>query len=462
MVYYRKYRPQLISELDLGAVREKLISLLSSSDIPHAFLFTGSKGLGKTSSARILAKAVNCLSKLEGSVEPCNICDTCISITNGSHIDVIEIDAASNRGIDEMRDLREKVKFAPSTLTKKVYIIDEVHMLTTEAFNALLKTLEEPPAHVVFILATTEMWKLPATIVSRVFHVQFEKPTKEEVMRSLARIVLGEKLELEEGVLEKVFSLADGAFRDAAKILEELSLASSGAMITHAVLEKSYKTDSIEQEVTELLKHLSFKNTKDALMVVDRLTASGVDFKIVIEKAVEKLRTLLFIKAGFETTATFPINFDLESLELLLDQFQEAYKALKSSVFPQLPLEILIVKYCMTRNQNNELRIKNKEEVAQLEKTVSPKQFNGVTIQQFGSNDLMRSLIDRVKKDNFSVAGILRSTKIMQDGDRLEIISPFKFHGQKLQEREVKVLLETCASEILGKTVTLVVTIQAS
>ena len=183
MVYYRKYRPQKVSELDLEEIREKLESILRAKEIPHAFLFSGPKGLGKTSAARILAKASNCeqrwevrnekldkevrsgkkknqkitlqnptshLSPLTSNIEPCNVCDNCVSITNGSNIDVLEVDAASNRGIDEIRDLRGKIKYAPAALRKKVYIIDEVHMLTTDAFNALLKTLQEPPSHSVF------------------------------------------------------------------------------------------------------------------------------------------------------------------------------------------------------------------------------------------------------------------------------------------------------------------------
>lgn len=228
MVFYLKYRPQTISELDLAQVREKLFSLLKSKSLPHAFLFTGPKGLGKTSTARILAKAINCERVQElriknqelrknkneshnskfiiqnSDVEPCNECQACVSITNGSNIDVLEIDAASNRGIDEIRALRERVKFAPANLKKKVYIIDEVHMLTTEAFNALLKTLEEPPDHVVFILCTTEIWKVLPTIVSRSFHISFEKPTKEELTRSLERVAKGENLTIEKGVYDRL------------------------------------------------------------------------------------------------------------------------------------------------------------------------------------------------------------------------------------------------------------------
>src|SRR3989344_1947762 len=169
MVFYRKYRPQTIEELDSRQVRDKLTSVLSKDSGFHALLFTGPKGLGKTSAARIVAKAVNCEKindyskgkKLKGTLEPCNKCSACTSITNGTNMDVLEIDGASNRGIDEIRDLREKIKLSPAYALKKVYIIDEVHMLTTEAFNALLKTLEEPPNHVIFILCTTEPHKVP-------------------------------------------------------------------------------------------------------------------------------------------------------------------------------------------------------------------------------------------------------------------------------------------------------------
>ncbi|MBI1869345.1 AAA family ATPase, partial [Candidatus Gottesmanbacteria bacterium] len=167
MVFYLKYRPQKISELDSQQVRERLTSIISSGQIPHALLLAGPKGTGKTSVARIIAKIINCLqhptshlSLPTSNVEPCNNCPSCISITSGSNLDVLEIDAASNRGIEEIRDLREKIHLSPSSSRYKVYIIDEVHMLTTEAFNALLKTLEEPPAHAIFILATTDPHKV--------------------------------------------------------------------------------------------------------------------------------------------------------------------------------------------------------------------------------------------------------------------------------------------------------------
>lgn len=208
MVFYRKYRPQNFEEL-IGQdhVKKTLLSAFTNGKLGHAYLFCGPRGSGKTSTARILAKLVNCensqsavsnqtsakLEKAESRelkadiVLPCNKCSSCLSITDGSNMDLIEIDAASNRGIDDIRDLREKIKLAPSSLKKKVYIIDEVHMLTTEAFNALLKTLEEPPSHVLFIMATTEVQKLPQTILSRVQRFDFKQASSDEIKKALKK-----------------------------------------------------------------------------------------------------------------------------------------------------------------------------------------------------------------------------------------------------------------------------------
>src|ERR1700722_9521228 len=234
MVFYRKYRPQKIDDLDSAAVRDTLHAVLQN-DVSHAFLFTGPKGLGKTSTARIVAKVVNCetpKNKREKEIEPCNKCDQCVSITSGNNVDILEIDAASNRGIDEIRELKEKIRLAPVAAKRKVYIIDEVHMLTTEAFNALLKTLEEPPEHAMFILCTTEAHKVPETIISRCFQIMFKPATEEELVRSFKRIVEGEKLKIDDEVLKYIAGLADRGFRDGVKMLEEVYLLSQNKPIT--------------------------------------------------------------------------------------------------------------------------------------------------------------------------------------------------------------------------------------
>jgi DNA polymerase-3 subunit gamma/tau len=488
MVFYRTYRPQKISELDLISVRERLISILQGKSVPHAFLFTGPKGLGKTSGARILAKAINCEKKEKG-IEPCNVCDACISITNGSNIDVLEIDAASNRGIDEIRELRDKIKFSPSNLKYKVYIIDEVHMLTNEAFNALLKTLEEPPSHAIFILCTTEKWKVPGTIISRSFHVAFEKPTKEEMLSSFDRIVAGEKLNVEKGVLEKVFTLSEGAFRDGAKILEELSLAASGSQITLELLEKIFKSNSVAKEAETIVVALSEYDAKKAFETIDMLAEQGNDFSFVTEKIVELLRLQLLQKAGIPQ-GIFETNLTVVELEELIGLLHESYRQLKYAVIPQLPLELVVAKWCVRgkqqiandKSQEDEglvvgeakkaekkeikeekseknlieekkeenLFVQKSEEIVQEKPNENEKDFGELFDPNSLTVNFFTTLIDRVKKDNHSIAGVLRGCSLIEIGkEKVIIAAKYKFHKDKLMEPKTRKILDTRASEIL-------------
>ena len=494
MVFYRTYRPQKISELDLNSVRERLTSILQAKTPAHAFLFTGPKGLGKTSGARILAKAINCEKKEKG-IEPCNTCDACISITNGSNIDVLEIDAASNRGIDEIRELRDKIKFSPSNLKYKVYIIDEVHMLTNEAFNALLKTLEEPPSHAIFILCTTEKWKVPGTIISRSFHVAFEKPTKEEMLSSFNRIVQGEKLDVEKGVLEKVFVLSEGAFRDGAKILEELSLAANGSQVTLELLEKIFKSSSVAKEAETIIMALSNHDGKTAFEIIDVLAEQGNDFAFVTEKIVELLRLHLLQKAGISQDIS-EINLTISELEELIGLLQESYRQLKYAVIPQLPLELVVAKWCVSgklqgdeglgaekvqeikkidekreekldnkkaeqteslvkKNKAEEgLDIKEPEESVQEKQKENEKDFGELFDPNSLTENFFATLIDRVKKDNHSIAGVLRGCSLVEIGkEKVIIAAKYKFHKDKLSENKTRKILDTRASEILRNNV---------
>ena len=463
MVYYRKYRPQTISDLDLFSVREKLTAILSSKEIPHAFLFTGSKGLGKTSSARILAKSINCLTPK--GIEPCNVCENCVSITNGSNIDVLEIDAASNGGVEEMRTLRERVKFASSTLKKKIYIIDEVHMLSTGAFNALLKTLEEPPSHVVFVLATTELQKLPATVISRTFQVQFEKPTEEELVHSLKRIVEGEKLKIDEEVLKEIYKISEGSFRDGAKLLEELSLSSKGKQITIDLFEKTFRIKGMNNEVVALLEAYASKNAREALRTISTLNDSGADFKIVIEKLVDHLRGLLMIRNGIESDVMDIKGLEISSIKNLLELANEAYGELRMSVIPQLPLELMTVKYCIidrvqgagdSKQETGDARQKTLDT---SHKTEGNRQESGEKKKESktpnSNSNLLADLIASLNEVNKPGAALLRSAKEASlDGGALLIQTPFPIHAERLKSEKVYPDLLKSAENIIGKKVT--------
>jgi DNA polymerase-3 subunit gamma/tau len=461
MVYYRKYRPQTISELDLANVREKLTSMLLAKELPHAFLFTGSKGLGKTSSARILAKAINCTDKTKG-FEPCNKCEACVSITNGSNIDVLEIDAASNGGVEEIRNLRERVKFAPSRLKYKVYIIDEVHMLSTGAFNALLKTLEEPPSHVIFILATTELWKLPPTVVSRTFQVEFQKPTEKELMQSLERIVKGEKIDIEKYVLSEIYKMANGSFRDGAKLLEEVVLSSKGKKITKEVLSSTFKTGGLEEHIFSFLKAMEERNLKKGLEIISNLSASGADFKIFIERLTDNLRGLLMLRSGIESEVSDISNLSLKDIKTLLEYLNEAFSELKVSVVAQLPLELMVIKWCVIDSQDAGDSVQETVDKEQGKKTTDNKQPTNNTSpfasirqpaeKQSKDIEFLKQLLEFVNRDNKPVAALLRSCKSADlDSSKLIISTPFPIHADRLKSEKSLVVIEKAVKSLLGK-----------
>lgn len=346
MVFYLKYRPQKIEDLDSVNVRDTLKAVLAGSKKKtlsfHAFLFTGPKGLGKTSTARIVAKFLNCEKRKPGDLEPCNKCYQCTSITSGNNFDVVEIDAASNRGIDEIRELKERINLSTASSPYKVYIIDEVHMLTTEAFNALLKTLEEPPVHVVFILCTTEPQKVPATIASRCLHIPFGIATDEELKRSFKRIIKGEDLRVEDGALDVIANLSDGSFRDGSKILQELSVKAGKKKITEEFVLDNFKIVDVNFQMLELLKFLKAKDAKGSLDLVNKISMQGVDMKYFIEELVNELHSTLLLSIKNEEKDT---DFTLFELRTLMKLLMRANLQLKYSVLPQLPLELAIIEF---------------------------------------------------------------------------------------------------------------------
>ncbi len=348
MSLYRKYRPQNFANL-VGQehVRTTIINALISGNVNHAYLFTGPRGTGKTSTARLLAKSINCenLQKKEENgasfVEPCEACDICKDITDGRLIDLIEIDAASNRGIDEIRDLREKIQFSPTRAKSKVYIIDEVHMLTKEAFNALLKTLEEPPSHVFFILATTEVHKIPETILSRCQRFDFKRIDDKTLQDRLAFIAREEKIEAEEAALEIIVRSAQGGLRDAIGLLEQLN--QSGKLNFKHVQE--VLGISGKMSLDNLFEALNKKNVQAGLAEIHALYHEGYDLSQFNKDFLEVLRKKML--ASVENGKPQETAWILK----LIGYFQQAYEQMRFSTIPQLPLEVAIIQSCLSLNE---------------------------------------------------------------------------------------------------------------
>ncbi len=477
MAFYLKYRPQKIADLDNTKLRETLAAVLSSSSIPHALLFTGPKGLGKTSTARIIAKIINCENRKKGDIEPCNVCESCISITKGANVDVLEIDGASNRGIDEIRDLREKVKLAPVSSKKKVYIIDEVHMLTTEAFNALLKTIEEPPAHVMFIFCTTEPQKVPATIVSRCFHISLSLATPEELVRSLQRIAAGEKLSISKDALSFIAELADGGFRDGSKILEEMAMLANGKEITKEFVEERYNVSDITHLSSQFLKLLSERKAKEVVTLVGDIVKQGIDIKYFINQLLQALHSLLLQKMGLSTQEkNSNESFTLEEIQLLAEALQQAYRDTKFAVVPQLPLEMLTVMWYQQGEEKGEkiaftisskptmetllkkeknLKVKSilNPEPKKEEKKEETTSVQGELPENVDSlTALLENIIYKVKPFNHSVAGVLRGCTITSIGNgQIVFQTAYKFHKEKLMESKTFDTLAQTIKEVTGK-----------
>jgi len=289
---YRKYRPKDFEEL---AGQKEIVKTLKASlknkRTSHAYLFAGPRGLGKTTTARLIAKGVNCLES-DITDEPCNKCHNCLSINDGTFIDMIEIDAASNRGIDEIRQLKEKINYQPSSGRKKIYIIDEAHMLTKEAFNALLKTLEEPPEHVIFILATTEPDKILPTIISRCQRYDFKPVFVNEMKERLSYIAKEEKIQLENDVYDMIYESASGGMRDSISILERLMITCLGEEIT---VEKCEKILGITptQKMKDFLEHLLNKNIRESFKKLDEYWNEAMDIETFFKDFAKYCKNLI-------------------------------------------------------------------------------------------------------------------------------------------------------------------------
>ncbi len=292
---YRKYRPQNFDDVvGQGAVTQTLKTQLTKNQLSHAYLFTGSRGTGKTSCAKILAKAVNCEHPVDGN--PCNCCDACRSIDSGACVDVLEIDAASNNGVDNVRDLRDDAIYSPAQVKKRVYIIDEVHMLSISAFNALLKIVEEPPEHLLFILATTELHKVPATILSRCQRFAFHRISQEDIAARLQFVAYQENIDLDDSAARVLARMADGGMRDGLSLLDQCASATAGELTA----ERVYQCLGIagEQKAAKMLAHIARHETKQALELFNRLYADGKDLSALLDELTCLCRDLLVLKTA--------------------------------------------------------------------------------------------------------------------------------------------------------------------
>jgi len=349
--YYRKWRPQTWDDI---TGQEHVISTLrnavTADRVAHAFLFAGPRGTGKTSSARLLAKAVNCLAD-ELADRPCNVCEYCKAVNQGRFLDLIEIDAASNTSVDDVRDLRDKINFSPNQGRFKVYIIDEVHMLSTAAFNALLKTLEEPPPHAIFILATTEVHKIPATVLSRCQRHEFRRIPVNDIVSNLEMIVKKEDIQVDPEVLTLIARQATGSLRDAVSLLDQL--ASTSQKITLEIAQAVLGT-ATSLSVLEIISAILEKDSAKGLTSLHQILDSGSDHRQFARQVVDYLRNLILVRMGNanQVDATVEVRaqmakhaqaFSVQDLIRVIRAFNHAANDARSTWQPALSLELAII-----------------------------------------------------------------------------------------------------------------------
>ena len=471
MVLYRKYRPQKFAEI-IGQkhVVDTLLSQLMSGKISHGYLFCGPRGTGKTSCARIIAKAVNCQAygknakhgQLIKFGEPCNKCRSCQAVSSGSHLDLVEIDAASNRNIDDIRDLREKIKLSPVSARFKVYIIDEVHMLTREAFNALLKTLEEPPGHAIFVLCTTEVSKVPATILSRVQRFNFNRATESELASTIEKTALSEDIKIEREAIEFLVRTSDGSFRDAISNLDQLSSSKKKIALADVV---KFARFSGWDNLVRFVNHLQKRDVAGAVLLVEDIAKHGGDLANFSLETVLFLEKLLFIKIGLPKenidlandqrnyATKLAENFAFGDLQNLLKLFLIAEGEIKHYPLPQIPLTLAICKYCQDQMSDAGEQISNVTDKEEVSHAAKISRQGGKSLEKIRGE--WEDFLNKIKPVNAHVVALLRNSKPTGfDGRNLTIEVFFRFHKEKLEEPKIMNLICDMLKKTTGMEVT--------
>lgn len=468
MVFYRKFRPQKFTDI-IGQdhIIQTLTNALSSGDFSHGYLFAGPRGSGKTTLARIMAKALNCTGRplAKNSYEPCNKCSSCKEITLGKSLDLIEIDAASNRGIDEIRDLREKIRFAPTKSKYKIYIIDEVHMLTKEAFNALLKTLEEPPAHAIFIMATTEPQKILPTILSRVQRFDFRRAELEELQKLLKKVAQAEEIKIDDDAIGLLSQLSGGSYRDALSLFGQIASIRKTVASNITLLQiQQILGLAQDKSVFDFSEALATRNRKLAFSLILKLHAQGVDFENFAIKLIEILRKIALWKLGedqlFDLTheqqdkiKELAEMLEINSLMEIIEKLALALPQIKAASLPQLPLEMVVFEFTK-EIENSEFGIqnvssrpseviKNNNKKADQEMTTTENEKQPKPVKSNFSQNLWVEIVKGAKAHNHSLAALLKDAVLSNiDNHTITLAFKFKFHADIISGKRNTQIIE--------------------
>ncbi len=459
---YRKYRPQRFEQvIGQEAIKISLCQQIKTNQLAHAYLFCGPRGIGKTTIARIFAKSINCTTKNQDQAEPCNECDSCTAVNEARSLSLLEIDAASNRGINEIRELREHVRFLPQNSRYKIFIIDEVHMLTTEAFNALLKTLEEPPNYAIFILATTEVHKLPETVISRCQRFDFKKLPREQMSARLRFIAKEEGVDMSDDILQTIIIRSEGCGRDAESILGQLIGLGKKTLNWDDVALILPRSDF--QLINEWLSDITSQNTAQSLAIIDRLIDEGVDVERFALDALAIIREKMIQSASGDDGSQSALFW-----WRLLDRLAKRIVDIRvMSELPQLPLELFVVEMC---NQETNLHHTVAQSVETKEYEIASKQtpqsetkiIQSVSDREAPQLDSALSLedikqswetvLDYIQTNHPSLSFILSAGEPVKfDGKVVTIGFHYPFHQEMIKQQNNRVSLSKAVVSAFGK-----------